>query len=418
MSFQSTRRHFLAGAALAAAPRPARTQSARPVISKITLLQVPGDYYRPVAMNAYDKKATGKPGAIKLARVFLSDGTLGLGVEGYVAIREVGLAFLKRMIGVDPQMVFRWEGDRIAGFASQFESEMSDPQNKWFEGPLLDLAGKLRGKPTYKLFGDSVRDGVDCYDGSLYFVDIASGRRVEAVSETARAIKNDGYRALKLKVGRPSQWMKGEAGVTRDIEAVIAAREAVGWNFNVMADANNGYAGHFDWAVRFLKECSPYELYWIEEIFPETVEDYRKLHRTLLELNADTPVAEGENIKRMEEFIPYLEADIYRYIQPDMRTCGLSDILRAADLAAPHRVKVIPHNWMSEMGKLMSIHAAKIRKNIPLVEDDRFHNFALDASSYAFRDGQWFVSERPGWGVDLSPNYERFAKAGNEVVIS
>ena len=73
---------------------------------------------------------------------------------------------------------------------------------------------------------------------------------------------------------------------------------------------------------------------------------------------------------------------------------------------------------MSETGKLMSMHAAKIRKNIPFVEDDRFHEFSIDASSYGFRDGQWHVPEKPGWGIDLSPNYERFAQGGEEITIA
>jgi L-rhamnonate dehydratase len=413
---QTTRRYFLMGAPAIAVARRVAAQT-NPVISRVTLMQVPGDFRRPIAMNAYDNRATGKAGAIKLVRVFLSDGTLALGVEGYVAIRDPGLAFLKSMIGVDPQAVFRWEGARIAGFHPTYEAALRDPQNSWFENPLLDAVGKLRGKPVYALFGAPVREGIDCYDGSVYFLDIAGNRGAEAVGERAKATKGDGYRALKIKVGRPSKWMKGEAGVARDTEAFIAAREAVGRNFNIMADANNGYEGHFDWAVRFLKDCSPYEMYWIEEIFPETVEDYRKLRRTLLDVNAVTPVADGESVHMMEQFQPYLEADIYRYIQPDMRTCGFSKILQAADLAAPHNVHVVAHNWMSELGKLMSLHASKIRRNIPLVEDDRFRNFALDSSVYDFRDGQWFIPEKPGWGVDLSSNYDQLAKAGNEVTV-
>jgi hypothetical protein len=31
------------------------------MIAKITILQVPGEFRRPVAMNAYDKQAVGKP---------------------------------------------------------------------------------------------------------------------------------------------------------------------------------------------------------------------------------------------------------------------------------------------------------------------------------------------------------------------
>lgn len=419
-----TRRNFLkamlAVPALYALPLPrimAESKHNGPVIEKITMLRIPGEFYRPVAMNAYDPGPKGKAGSIRLIRVFLSDGTMGLGVEGYVSIGSKTISFLKNMIGINPLNVYSWEKGQIREIHPSYRLSLQDPQYSWFEGPLLDLVGKLKGKPVYQLFGKSVRDGVDCYDGTLYFADVAANRDASIIGEIAKRIKEDGYQAIKLKVGRPYKWVKGEAGVKRDIEAFIAAREAVGSNFNLMADANNGYEGHFDWAVRFLKACAPYEMYWIEEIFPESIEEYRKLNQTLLENNAYIAIAEGEDIKWMEEFAPYLKSRIYRYIQPDMRTSGLTNILRAADMAADHGVSLVPHNWMSEMGKLMSIHASKIKKNIVFVEDDRYHNFAIDASSYAFRNGQWFVSERPGWGVDLSPHYVTFSRESGEMVI-
>jgi D-galactarolactone cycloisomerase len=416
------RREFLKSSIVfgAAALWPLRGVAAdkTPVISKITILQVPGEFARPVAMNAYDKQSVGKNGAIRLVRAVLSDGTVGLGVEGYVPIKDEGLQFLKTMIGVNPENVFRWDGDHIAGHSDAFAAQIQDERNCWFEMVLLDLVGKLRNCPVYDLFGSPLREGIDAYDGSLYFVDVASGRGAEEVGRVAKQIRDDGYRGLKIKIGRPWKWMPGEPGVTRDIEAVIAAREAVGSNMNLMADANNGYQGKFDWAVRLLKECSPYRLTWIEEIFPETPEDYTRLHHALQDVNADTPVADGESVRDMDSFTPFLSAGLYRYIQPDMRTCGFSKILYAAKLAALYRVNVAPHNWMSEMGKLACLHAAKICRNIPIVEDDRYHDFALDTSAYAFRNGQWFVPNGPGWGVDLSPDYELFSKINQEIVIA
>lgn len=419
---QIDRREFMKGALItagsAAVTRASRLSATAPVISKITILEVPGEFVRPVAMNAYDKYSVGKSGHIRLVRVFLSDGTMGLGVEGYLPIRAAGMAFLKQMIGIRPESIFLWQGDRIAGYAPEYATLLQDENNCWFEMPLLDLAGKLHGKPVYALFGREVRTRIDAYDSTLYFVDVASGRGAEAVGEVAKAIRGDGYRGLKIKVGRPWKWMPGEAGVVRDIEVVIAAREAVGANMNLMADANNGYQNHHDWAVRFLTECSPYALSWIEEIFPETLQDYRKLHHELQELNADTPVADGESVFNMDDFTPFLKAGLYRYIQPDMRTCGFSKILYAAGLAEPCRVNVVPHNWMSEFGKIACLHASKIRRNIPLIEDDRYHDLALDTSAYEFREGQWVVPEKPGWGIDLSPNYDEFSRVGTEIVIT
>lgn len=389
-----------------------------PAISKITILEIPGEFARPVAMNAYDKQSVGKSGHIRLVRVFLTDGTIGLAVEGYEPIRDPAMKFLKTMIGVKPEEVFGWHGERIVGYAPEFSQRMTDKSNCWFELALLDLIGKIRHKPVYALFADAVRNGIDAYDGSLYFVDVASGRGAEAVGEVAKDIREDGYRGVKIKVGRPWKWMPDESGVIRDIDVVIAAREAAGRNMNLMADANNGYEHHHDWAVRFMKESSPYALTWIEEIFPETVSDYTAFHRSLQDVNADTPVADGESVRQMDDFRPFLDAGLYRYIQPDMRTCGFSKVLYAADLAAPARVNVVPHNWMSELGKVACLHAAKIRRNIPLVEDDRYHDLALDSSSFEFHDGQWFVPDKPGWGVDLSPNYDVFARGGAEVAIT
>jgi L-rhamnonate dehydratase len=417
------RRGFIKGALMAAgsaAIRPADElhAAAAPAITKITILEVPGEFVRPVAMNAYDKQPVGKSGHIRLVRVFLSDGTMGLAVEGYVPIRDPGMQFLRQMIGVRPDQVFLWDGDRIVGHAPKYSALIQDEQNCWFELALLDLVGKLRGKPVYALFGTEVRSGIDAYDGSLYFVDVASGGDATVVGEVARAIRGDGYRGLKIKVGRPWKWMPGEAGVVRDIEAVIAAREAAGANMNLMADANNGYQDHHDWAVRFLKESSLYGLTWIEEIFPETLDDYRTLHRQLQEVNADTPVADGESVRNMDEYTPFLDAGLYRYVQPDMRTCGFSKVLYTADLASPRRVNVVAHNWMSELGRIACLHASKIRRNIPLIEDDRYHDLALDASAYEFRDGQWFIPDKPGWGVEIGPNYDQFGRVREEIVIT
>jgi L-alanine-DL-glutamate epimerase-like enolase superfamily enzyme len=234
--------------------------STAPVISKITILQVPEEFFRPVAQNAYTPGPVSKSGHIRLVRVFLSDGTMGLAGEGYAPIRDPEMSFLKQMIGVSPESVFLWQGDRIKGHAAEYAARLKDENNCWFELALLDLVGKLRQKPTFMLFGLASRVGIEAYDGFLYFVDVASGRGAEAVGEVAKATRGDGYRRLKIKVGRPWKWIAGEPGVVRDIEAVIAARESAGRNMNLMADANNGYQDHHDWPVRFLKECSPYGL--------------------------------------------------------------------------------------------------------------------------------------------------------------
>ena len=59
-----------------------------PVINKITMLKVYGEFHRPVAMNAYDPGPKGKSGFSRLVRVVLSDETTGITVKGYIPIKD------------------------------------------------------------------------------------------------------------------------------------------------------------------------------------------------------------------------------------------------------------------------------------------------------------------------------------------
>jgi hypothetical protein len=114
-AMHSSRRHFLR--ALAAGSLSTGCAFSRgPVIQKITIVEIPGEFFRTVAMNAYDNAPKGKTGSEKLVRVFLSDGTIGLGVTGY---NQPGEVFLQQMIGAGPLEMYAWDGETISGVRDQ-----------------------------------------------------------------------------------------------------------------------------------------------------------------------------------------------------------------------------------------------------------------------------------------------------------
>ena len=432
---RTSRRTFLrttmASTALAGlAPRTAWgawSRPAAPPIQKITILRVPGSFYRPIAMNAYGDAPAGKTGTIRLVRAVLADGTVGLGVEGYDRIDKQTVAGLKEhFIGTDPLSVYTWNGDRIQGVAPEYQDLLQDSQFAWFESCLLDLAGRLKKQPVHDLFGSPVRDGVDAYDGTLYFKDVEKDVGPEIIGDLAARIQDDGYRALKMKVGRLQKWMDTKEGLQRDIEAVLAARNAVGSNFNLMADANNGYEGQIRLGLRFLQAVNPHDLYWIEELVPENQQIYSQLRQTMFSEGMDIRTADGENaiwadgaaIQTPSGVQTWVENNHFDVVQPDLRSVGFNNTLRMADIASQFGAALVPHNWQSELGKCMSVHLARLRDNIRFVEDDRWSNHALDTSGYQFREGQWHTPEEPGWGVSLSDHYDRFAEIEEEQVIS
>lgn len=398
-----------------------------PPIRQITVLSVPGAFYRPIAMNAYDDAPKGKTGTIRIVRATLEDGTVGIGVEGYDRIDEETVSGLReRMIGTDPLEVYDWSGDTIVNVASDYEEFLLSTRYSWFESVLLDLAGQLKDQPVHALFGSPVRSGVDAYDGTLYFKDVELETGPEVIGDLAARIQDDGYQALKMKVGRPGKWMEPSAGIRRDIEAVAAARRAVGANFNLMADANNGYEGELKQGLKFLKSVDPHELYWIEELIPEKQVTYSQLRQTMFSEGMNILTADGENamwadgapIQSPQDVDTWMSNNHFDVMQPDLRTVGFSNALTMAGIAGQYGGWLVPHNWQSELGKLMGVHFAKLRENVPYVEDDRWSNYAIDSSEYRFRDGQWEAPDAPGWGVRLSDHYDRFAETEEERVIS
>jgi L-alanine-DL-glutamate epimerase-like enolase superfamily enzyme len=388
-----------------------------PTIKSITVFKASGNFYRFIGPNSYDKAPKGINGNRPLVKVTLADGTEGIGVVGYREPNEDVLSKIKSLIGKDPYAFYNWKDDKITGVKDNMIEFFHNAIYSWIESAVLDAIGKLKAKPVWKLFGEPARDGIDTYDGTLYFEEIAQGKDVSIIGEIGKRMKADGYRAIKIKLGRPSKWLPGEAGVQRDIDAFTVLREAVGSNFTLMADANNGYAGQFDWAVKLMRGCAPYNMHFMEELFPDDAVLYRKLRDALLETNFYIPIADGESVNDLKLFDPYLSDGVYNYLQPDMHTCGFSNILAFARKAESYpQTKVIPHVWQSQVGLIMSLHISRIQKNITYVEDSRYFEHAIIPRGYTFRDGQWFIPEKPGWGIEWSPDYRQYVN-GKETVI-
>ena len=381
-----------------------------PVIKSITILNTSGNFNRFISMNSYDNAPKGIRGTTGIIRMVMSDGTTGIGTMGYTRPDEAAFAQVKQLIGKDPLTFYNWKNETITGVEASMQPFFFNSKYSWIESAILDVVGKFKNKPVWSLMGTSAREGVDPYDGTVYFEDIANKTDARIIGETGKRIKEEGYRAIKIKLGRPSKWLPGEAGVNRDIEAFIALREAVGNNFLLMADANNGYKDKFGWAVKMLKATTPYDMFFMEELFPDDAAMYKKLQAELLASGLYVKIAEGENIFDLQQFDQYMPEIVYSYIQPDMATCGFSNILQTARKAQQYRqVKLIPHVWQNQFGLIMSLHASKIQWNIPYVEDSRYFEHAFNCAGYLFKEGQWYIPNKPGWGVDFVPDYQQYS---------
>ena len=411
------RRDFLVCAA-AAGPLLAQSRPAAK-IKRIRISTLQGRFQKFVAMNAYDKTPKGYTYEHTLFRMETDQGVEGIGAGTYtnMATREYA-ALLQPLIGADPFDLYRMESGRITGRAPAFDALLS--KNRHLDAPLYDIIGKLTGKPAWALMGESVRARVPVYDGTLYFSDVwFKDRGVRAVVEEVQEAVKSGYPGIKIKLGRGDKWMERKAGDERDIAVTNAVRDAMGPDVLLMADPNYGYKGHFDAAWRLMTETRGANLYWMEEIFPETPADYTRLKEKIASAGMKTKLAAGEHMREPNQFDAYLRPKrLMDVLQMDIRQAGFVDNLAVAKRAAAAGSVAIPHNWASQIGVIMGLQLARATPAIPMAESDRSTCDVLTTEAYRFENGMMDVPDKPGLAIGIDEDVYRQKCQQGEIIVS
>ena len=121
---------------------------------------------------------------------------------------------------------------------------------------LWDLNAQRNHVPLHIMLGGA-KDRVPIYNTDVGWLD----RKLdEMVDLSKQAVRRDGFRALKLKVGKPDP--------EEDVERVGKVRKAVGEQVKLMIDANQSWT--LADAIRRLKPLEKFNLVWIEEPLPAT----------------------------------------------------------------------------------------------------------------------------------------------------
>jgi len=410
------RRRFLTALTTSAfALRGASQTSARITRIRVSILE--GRFHKLVAMNAYDQAPKGGTYTHPLLRIETDAGIEGIGAGTYQMNLDNYVADLKPLIGKNPLDLYEMAAGKVVRSSAWFAGLRDKAQ--YLDGPLFDLIGKLTNKPAWALLGDSARDSIPCYDGTLYFADVMRPERgVAAVVDEAEEAVKSGFKALKLKLGRGSKWMDRASGDARDIAVVHAVRKAVGADVLIMVDANNGYQGQFDALWRLLSETQADQLYWIEEPFPESVEGYGRLKDKLAEAKMKTMIADGENLRHPNDFEPYLNPRrLMDVLQLDTRSGGFLSNREIARRGEAAGAVTIPHNWGSQIGHLMGLHLAKAVKAVLWAEDDRSTCDVIVPTGYSLGNGIQMVSNEPGLGIRIDAKvYEKQCMPTERVV--
>jgi len=300
--------------------------------------------------------------------------TVGHGGAAVYALLQHELAQV--LVGQDPER-------------TEFLSKRMNQSCNWIQGGALTLAisavdialwdikGKAANLPLYRLLGGHSQS-IPCYAGG---VDLEF--TLEALKAQADTFLSQGFKAIKMKVGRKN-WME-------DVERVAAMREYLGRDFALMIDANTGYP--INVAVQAAREFSRFNLVWFEE--PTLHTDYEG-HRRIQE-EGGIPVATGENMKSLSEFREMITRGGMTFPQPDITNMGgITAWIKVAHLAEAYNLPVSTHGVHD-----IQVHLQCAVANGSYLE---MHLFAIDdyvEHPFQLENGNAVPPERPGHGVQL-----------------
>ena len=259
---------------------------------------------------------------------------------------------------------------------------------------LWDLFGKSRGQPIHELLGGSRRDRVAAYASG--FFQRQGVDHIESVMEEARLCRDEGFLALKLRLG---------FGPEQDERLVAAVRETIGDEAGLAADINLGY--DVPTAIEAGSRLAAYDLLWYEEpVAADDLEGYRAIRRAL-----PMPIAGAESLSGLESFREIIEAGAVDIIQPDIsRAGGFTEGRRICELASANGVHVIPHMFGTVVRLAATLQwLAAIpddpRSALPCyLELDVTENGLrtdLSPTSFELEDGTMAIPNRPGLGVEI-----------------
>jgi D-galactarolactone cycloisomerase len=342
-----------------------------------------------------------------LCAVSTDEGITGLGEAFYyggpakIVASIISDAYAPLLVGRDPfdnsviwDFLYNWTRDQ--GMKGLPISALSA-----IDIALWDIKGKALGLPVHKLLGGSYRSKAHVYATGLYQPQNVPSVE-DALVEEALGYKEEGFFAMKLKVGY---------GIKRDMRYVKAVREAIGNDIVLMVDANHAYNAAE--AISLAKEMERYDVYWFEEpVLPEDIDGYVEVKQ-----KSNILIAGGEDEFTRYGFRELITRRAVDILQPDLCAAGgFTEMMKIVAMASAWNVPLIPHVWGTNVGLAASLQFFAALPNFP---DRRYPAepfFEYDRSPHPLRDGvtqERFemkdsyleIPQRPGLGITLDMDF-------------
>jgi L-alanine-DL-glutamate epimerase-like enolase superfamily enzyme len=279
---------------------------------------------------------------------------------------------------------------------------------------LWDIAGKAAGMPISALLG-GWRRTLPAY-ASTYHGDENGGLdSPEAFADFAVQCREMGYPGFKIH-----GW--GNGPIAREVATVLATRQAVGEQMDLMLDPACEYDTWAD-ALRVGRACDEAGFLWLEDPYMDGGQS-AFAHRKLREF-IKTPLLLGEHVRGLELKVDQIVAGGTDFVRADVDyDGGITGVMKLAHIAEGfgldleiHAPGPAPRQAMSairnanyyELG-LVHLKVPGLSTQCPLFAD----GYSDDLDSVD-KNGRVHVPEGPGLGVTLDWDWLRRHETGNVV---
>jgi galactonate dehydratase len=211
---------------------------------------------------------------------------------------------------------------------------------------LWDLAARRGGTGMAGLLGGVRRDKVPLYANINRRT---RDRSPEGFAASARDALAAGYTAFKIAPFdevTPDAHRQGTVlpGMAQGLARAFAVKEAVGPGHDVMIDCH----WRFDepTSAILIRRAAELGLVWVECPIPETLDNIPAIRRLRSLANERAIRLAGcEELVGLASFRPFIEAEAYDVLMPDVKYCGGPwDMLRIGDAMRRRGIAFSPHN--------------------------------------------------------------------------
>ena len=284
---------------------------------------------------------------------------------------------------------------------------------------LWDLAGKITGRPVYKLLGGPFRDGCPMYSHGDYLKDMHDSAAVKDWVQRVKALP-EGFRAFKInidqafRIARPFHPTVQPAEMRRLYQGYARVKEAAGDDLDIAVACH----GEFDApsSIAIARAIEPLNLLFLEDALNVPYsEAWAALKRA-----ARVPIMTGEKLEMVRGFKPFLDTQSVDIIHPDVSYAGgITGVKKIADYAQFTRTPVALHNVGTMIRTYASAHLSMAIENFYRSESrlgrpEGIYEGMVAGGRPAVRNGILHMPNAPGLGLNLNEDHIRKHLAAGE----